>query len=84
MKKILFTITFCLLSLVLWSQAYLEEEKSGYTEGFIPELKLLDKSLNFIVLGDFGRFGQYYQKPVAEQMGKAAMTIESDFTVCVG
>lgn len=67
-----------------FGQSYLEEERSGYKEGFIPELKTQEKSLNFLVMGDFGRLGQYYQKEVATQMGKAAMTIEADFTVCVG
>ncbi|KOS06584.1 acid phosphatase [Flavobacterium akiainvivens] len=84
MKKLLLLLLTGFVSFSIYSQEYLAEEKSGYREGFIPELKLLDKSLNFVALGDFGRFGQYYQKPVAEQMGKAAMTIESDFTVCVG
>ena len=45
-----------------FAQDYLEEEQSGYKGGFIPELKVLDKSLNFIVMGDFGRNGQYFQK----------------------
>lgn len=84
MKKIFLLLTLSLAGTTLWAQSYLEEEKSGYRGGFIPELKQLDKSLNFVVLGDFGRFGQYYQQPVAEQMGKAAMTLESDFTICVG
>lgn len=84
MKKIIITALLFVTSYGAFSQKYLEEEKSGYREGFIPELQLLDNSLNFVALGDFGRFGQYFQKPVAEQMGKAAMTIESDFTVCVG
>ncbi|WP_430612921.1 metallophosphoesterase [Flavobacterium sp. JP2137] len=66
------------------SQKYLDEEKSGYKEGFIPELKALPESLNFLLMGDFGRFGQYYQKEVAEQMGKAAMTTDADFTISVG
>lgn len=83
MKKI-FILLLAFVNFSAFSQSYLEEQKSGYREGFIPDLKTQDKSLNFLVLGDFGRFGQYYQKDVALQMGKAAMTIESDFTICVG
>lgn len=80
--------TFYILILFIFGNAtaqdYLSQEKSGYKGGFIPELQLLDDSLNFIVMGDFGRNGQYFQKEVAEQMGKAAMTLESEFTVVVG
>lgn len=66
------------------SQEYLKAEKSGYKGGFIPELKLVDESLNFLVMGDFGRNGEYYQKEVASQMAKAAATIGSEFVITVG
>jgi tartrate-resistant acid phosphatase type 5 len=66
------------------AQKYLEEEKSGYKGGFIPELKILEDSENFLVLGDFGRHGDYYQKDVATQMTKAAATLDSDFVISVG
>ncbi|WP_026705328.1 metallophosphoesterase [Flavobacterium soli] len=82
MKNIIYILLFVFGN--TFAQDYLSEEKSGYKGGFIPELKVLDESLNFIVMGDFGRNGQYFQKEVAEQMGKASMTIESDFTISVG
>lgn len=82
MKNIIYILLFVFGN--TFAQDYLSEEKSGYKGGFIPELKILDESLNFIVMGDFGRNGQYFQKEVAEQMGKASMTIESDFTISVG
>ncbi len=66
------------------AQEYLKEEKSGYKGGFIPALKLVDESLNFLVLGDFGRNGDYYQKDVAVQMSKAAATIDAEFVISVG
>lgn len=79
-------IIFILLFVFHFAEAQkcLEEEKSGYKGGFIPELKLLDKSENFLVIGDFGRHGDYYQKEVATQMTKAAATIDSDFVISVG
>ena len=46
-----------------------KRELSGYTEGYIPELKKVDNSLNFLLMGDFGRYGQFFQKEVAAQMG---------------
>jgi len=82
MKNIIYILLFVFGN--TFAQDYLSEEKSGYKGGFIPELKVLDESLNFVVMGDFGRNGQYFQKEVAEQMGKASMTIESDFTISVG
>ena len=68
----------------VFAQEYLKEAKSGYKGGFIPELKLVDKSLNFLVLGDWGRNGEYFQKDVAVQMSKAAATIDSQFVITVG
>lgn len=85
MKKInLFLLLILTYASPILAQDYLAEEKSGYKGGFIPELKKLEKSINFIAIGDFGRNGQYFQKEVATQMGKAAMTIESEFTISVG
>lgn len=82
-KKILVLLIAFYCTTVV-SQNFLDEEKSGYRDGFIPELQTVPKSLNFLLMGDFGRFGQYYQIEVAEQMGKAAMTIDADFTISVG
>lgn len=73
-----------LVGQLAWTQEYLKEEKSGYKGGFIPELKLVEESLNFLVLGDFGRNGDYHQKDVAVQMSKAAATIDSEFVISVG
>ena len=66
------------------AQEYLAEAKSGYTGGFNTEIKTLDAAVNFIVLGDWGRNGQYYQTQVAEQMGKVAATTGNDFVITVG
>ncbi|WP_396183009.1 purple acid phosphatase family protein [Flavobacterium sp.] len=84
MKKKLFIVIFFLWVQVTLAQDYLKEEKSGYKGGFIPELKLVEESLNFLVLGDFGRNGEYHQKDVAVQMSKAAATIDSEFVISVG
>jgi tartrate-resistant acid phosphatase type 5 len=48
------------------------------------KLKTLDKSKNFIVVGDFGRYGEYNQKEVANQMAKATKAIDGDFVISVG
>jgi len=83
MKKI-YIILLTLGTLQGFAQDYLEEELSGYREGFIPELKQVEDGFSFLVMGDFGRYGQYHQKDVALQMGKAAMTIDAEFIVSVG
>ena len=84
MKKNIYTLFLLLLCIIGTAQPKEERELSGYQGGYIPELKTLSKSLNFLLMGDFGRYGQFYQKEVALQMGKAAATIESDFVVAVG
>ncbi len=84
MKNRLSIVLLFLLLQTAFAQEYLKEEKSGYKGGFIPELKVVDKSLNFLVLGDWGRNGEYFQKDVALQMSKAAATIDSEFVISVG
>jgi hypothetical protein len=41
-------------------------------------------ALNFIAMGDWGRNGADHQKQVAEQMGKTAFEIKSQFTIATG
>lgn len=72
------------LSQCIMAQGTEGRELSGYQEGYIPDLQKVDKSLNFLLMGDFGRYGQFYQKEVAAQMGKAAATIGSDFVISTG
>ncbi|GGD17787.1 metallophosphoesterase [Flavobacterium orientale] len=84
MRKNHLVLVFLVCFQFTQAQKYLEEEKSGYKGGFIPELKILEDSENFLVLGDFGRHGDYYQKDVATQMTKAAATLDSDFVISVG
>ena len=83
MKKIVLLIA-CFAFLNAGAQGYLKETESGYQGKFIPKLQQEDDALHFLVLGDFGRHGQYHQKPVAEQMGAAAITLDIDFTISVG
>ncbi len=61
-----------------------EETKSGYTGKFITGLETPKKAVNFLVVGDWGRNGQYHQQSVADQMGYAATTIGADFIISTG
>lgn len=60
------------------------EKQTGYTGNNIPDLTYIEDSFSFIVLGDFGRVGNYYQKDVAREMGHATVALEAEFIVSVG
>lgn len=63
---------------------YKDQYASGYRGGYIKGIKLLDNALDFIVVGDWGRQGEYYQKAVAEQMAAAAISLDLDFVISTG
>jgi tartrate-resistant acid phosphatase type 5 len=84
MKKIIYIVTFLLLGFFLNAQKTETKDLSGYKGGFIPDLQKVAKGLNFLLMGDFGRYGQFYQKEVATQMGKAAASIDAQFVISVG
>ncbi|MDZ7898461.1 MAG: tartrate-resistant acid phosphatase type 5 family protein [Arcicella sp.] len=48
------------------------------------ELKTFPNTLNFIVMGDWGRMGEDHQQTVANQMAKTAETINRDFIISTG
>lgn len=60
------------------------EKQTGYKGNNIPDLTYIEDSFSFIVLGDFGRVGDYYQKDVAREMGNATIALEAEFIVSVG
>lgn len=81
MRKLLlsFVAVFFLLSL-LAQQPF----DGGYRGGTIEGLKKTSGSLDFIVVGDWGRSGEYFQKDVANQMGKASHQLGAEFIVSTG
>lgn len=60
------------------------EKTTGYKGNNIPSMTYWDDSFNFLVLGDFGRVGDYYQKDVAREMGHATIVLDADFILSVG
>lgn len=50
----------------------------------VDEWKAIGKSLNFYLVNDLGRNGYYYQKPVAETMGRMGGIIGIDFILAAG
>lgn len=67
----------------VFSQAPLVEDL-GYTGGSIPALKKVPNALHFLVMGDWGRNGENYQKNVAAGMGKAAHDLGASFVIATG
>jgi 3',5'-cyclic AMP phosphodiesterase CpdA len=50
----------------------------------IKDLSVPDKAVNFLVLGDWGRCGQYYQQQVAKQLAIASTDVKAQFIVSTG
>ncbi|QQU02774.1 metallophosphoesterase [Myroides odoratus] len=85
MKKILYTLVLLSFTGLTQAQTAFEYEKStGYSGQDIPSLVHQEDSFNFLVLGDFGRVGDYYQKEVAREMGNAMVVLDGEFVVSVG
>lgn len=64
-----------------------QENKSfdqGYRGAVIKELQIPKKSVHFLVVGDWGRNGEYMQLETAKQMGAAAAQLEAACIVSVG
>lgn len=84
MKATFVFLSFLLPVVICSAQEYLKEKMSGYSGGFNTQINLLPDALNFIVMGDFGRMGEYHQQAVADEMAEAAITADIDFVVSVG
>ncbi len=67
MKQQFFSMMFVSLTFSAFSQNanYIKEQATGYRGSMIKNLKAV-KGLSFCVIGDWGRYGDYYQKAVAD------------------
>ena len=63
---------------------YAKEIAAGYRDSVIKGLQILDSSLNFCVIGDWGRHGQYYQKSVADKLADAIAGNGASFIISTG
>lgn len=80
MKKssiIIFSIAALLYSCVV------SKKTNQYTHEIVQQKKS-ENSINFIVVGDWGRNGKYHQKDVATQMGLYADSSLANFVVSTG
>ena len=73
---------FCLLVLPFGAVAQLTATHEGINR--IDSLLAVPKSLNFLVIGDWGRNGYFHQQDVADRMNEAAYQNEAAFIVSTG
>ncbi|MDQ6763078.1 MAG: metallophosphoesterase [Bacteroidota bacterium] len=85
MKQLIFLVTLVSSGLLSFSQNnnYLKEEATGYHGPVIKNLKAV-KGLSFCVIGDWGRYGDYYQAAVAEKLGSAVIGVDASFIISTG
>ncbi|TYP91512.1 calcineurin-like phosphoesterase family protein [Sphingobacterium allocomposti] len=86
MKKLLLAIIISLNLFFVYGQVipFEFEKQTGYKGNNIPDLTYLEDSYSFLVLGDFGRVGDYYQQDVARELGHATIVFDAEFIVSVG
>ena len=65
------------------NENYQKEQATGYKGIIIKNLKAV-KGLNFCVIGDWGRYGDYYQKAVANQLSSAVTGVGASFIISTG
>jgi 3',5'-cyclic AMP phosphodiesterase CpdA len=82
-KQSFFVALPVLFFIQLYAQAPVINDGS-YRGGSIKGIKKLDSSLNFVVIGDWGRNGENYQKEVATAMGRAAKDVGAQFIISTG
>ncbi len=81
----LINICFVIASITIFhSYAKPVHDESYYQTQQIQGLTVPAESLNFLVLGDWGRNGHYQQIPVAEMMDVAMWQLDADFIVTTG
>jgi tartrate-resistant acid phosphatase type 5 len=76
-----------LLSLLLSNRLSFAQEhydEAHYEQQQISQLNVPASSLNFLVLGDWGRNGHYQQRTVAKWMDIAMYQLDGDFIVTTG
>lgn len=83
MKQVFIVIAACIVSIAVNAQAPLVKDL-GYRGGSINGIKKIDNALHFILMGDWGRNGENYQKDVAVNMGRAAHDLGASFVVATG
>lgn len=77
----LLVVLFCFGKMTFAQDIY---DENYYQQHLIPQLSQAPESLNFLVLGDWGRNGHYQQRAVARWMDIAMYQLDGDFIVTTG
>lgn len=72
---------FSIILMLIASKTFLLAQVAAPSDS---SLKKYPNTLNFIVMGDWGRVGEDHQIPVANQMAKVAEAIDRDFIISTG
>jgi len=73
------------LLFIFTSQLYAQTKQNIHSAQLQADTIVIDKTaLNFLVLGDWGRNGEYHQKDVATQMGLIAAKTNTKFIISTG
>ncbi|MEP7706629.1 tartrate-resistant acid phosphatase type 5 family protein [Paraglaciecola sp. 25GB23A] len=85
-KRISLKASFCLVLLLSCNLSQAQEiyDQAYYQQHNIEQLTTTPKSLNFLVLGDWGRNGHYEQRAVAKWMDIAMEQLDGDFITTTG
>jgi hypothetical protein len=82
-KLFAIVIVGCLPFIHLHCQ-YVDKSSNGSKDASIKGFQSLKKAVSFLVVGDWGRNGEYMQLETAKQMGTAAAQLEAACIVSVG
>ena len=77
-------ILIMLQQTIAQTKDYEAEYAKGYRGGFIKGQQSVDGALEFAVIGDWGRAGEYYQKDVATVLAQAVTGINAQFIISTG
>ncbi|MFN6373727.1 MAG: metallophosphoesterase [Chitinophagia bacterium] len=78
--SIALAVLLCTASIQIQAQEF----DGGYRGQHIIKLKTPRKAINFLVVGDWGRSGEYFQKETAVQLGRASHDLDADWIVSTG
>lgn len=84
MKEQLRRYSFILMITLIGLPACAQGFSGDYNGGFIPDFQKLDRSVNFLAFGNWGRNGEMHQREVAAQMARAVMTVDAGFILALG
>jgi len=79
-----FILALALCQAAAQTKDYHAEYIKGYRGGFIKGQEAIDGALEFAVVGDFGRGGEYFQKDMAATLAKAVTGQNANFIVSTG